>query len=167
MGYCVARVFSTVHVSHTRRCTPVRSRRFPLWNPWKLHERLRPCRSIVSRPPRYSARLCRTHYAKKFLKIFFDFARYRIVFPALRVSRMKTHRHRPEVWVREHERVREPPGRVAAGVVHQDTGVGAVGHVHEHVVAVAEESILQTRHVRLVVDDQVGQQRVGSQDFSR
>lgn len=118
-------------------------------------------------PANSSDRLCRTHYAKEFLKICFDFTRCRIVYPALRVIRMKTHRHRPEVWVREHERVREPPGRVAAGVVHQDTGVGAVGHVHEHVVAVAEESVLQTGHVRLVVDDQVGHQRVGSQDFSR
>lgn len=80
---------------------------------------------------------------------------------------MKTYRHYPEVWVRKHERVRESPGRVATGVVHQDTGVGAVGHIHEHVVAVAEEPVLQSRHVRLVVDDQVSQQRVGSQDFSR
>lgn len=61
--------------------------------------------------------------------------------------------------------MRKSPRGVTSGVVHQYSGVGAVGHVHEHVVTVAEEAVLQMSRVGLVVDHQVGQQRVGPQDF--
>lgn len=63
--------------------------------------------------------------------------------------------------------MRKSPRRVSSGVVHQDAGVGTVGHVHEHVVAVAEVSVLEMRSFGLVVDHQVGQQGVESQDFRR
>lgn len=63
--------------------------------------------------------------------------------------------------------MRQSPGGVPPSVVHQNAGIGAVGHVHEHVVAVAQEPVLQMGHVGLVVDHQIGQQRVGPQDFRR
>lgn len=81
--------------------------------------------------------------------------------------RCATYRQGAEVRVRVHVRVRQPPGGVPPGVVHQYPRVGAVGHVHEHVVAVTQEPVLQTGHVGLVVDHQIGQQRVGPQDLRR
>lgn len=76
-----------------------------------------------------------------------------------------TYRQSSEVRVRVHQRVRKPPGRVPSSVVYQQCGVRAVGHVHENVVTVAQETVLQMRNVRLVIDHQIGQQRVGPEDF--
>lgn len=63
--------------------------------------------------------------------------------------------------------MRKSPGRVPSRVVHQNAGVGAVGHVHKNVVAIAQEPVLQMRQVGLVVDHEIGEQRVGPQDLRR
>jgi len=78
-----------------------------------------------------------------------------------------THREGSKVWVREHVRMRESPRRVSSGVVYQNSWICAVGHVHKHVVTVSKESVLQMRHFNLIVDHQICQKSVASQDFCR